>query len=144
IAAQRAELDEMSRRLVEAGVGLWAGGNSSEDAVLVMRGQSNLLDDIQAGEELETIGQLFDELEARENALRLLDATSEGDGVKIFIGAENKLFTNTGCSMVIAPYHDSKKQVIGAIGVLGPRHMNYARIIPMVDYTSRAIAAVLS
>lgn len=144
IAAQRAELDEMSSRLVEAGVGLWAGGNSSEDAVLVMRGQSNLLDDIQAGEELETIGQLFDELEARENALRLLDATSEGDGVKIFIGAENKLFTNTGCSMVIAPYHDSKKQVIGAIGVLGPRHMNYARIIPMVDYTSRAIAAVLS
>ena len=144
IAAQRAELDEMSRRLVEAGVGLWAGGNSSEDAVLVMRGQSNLLDDIQAGEELETIGQLFDELEARENALRLLDATSEGDGVKIFIGAENKLFTNTGCSMVIAPYHDAKKQVIGAIGVLGPRHMNYARIIPMVDYTSRAIAAVLS
>ena len=144
IAAQRAELDEMSRRLVEAGVGLWAGGNSSEDAVLVMRGQSNLLDDIQAGEDLETIGQLFDELEARENALRLLDATSEGDGVKIFIGAENKLFTNTGCSMVISPYHDSKKQVIGAIGVLGPRHMNYARIIPMVDYTSRAIAAVLS
>ena len=144
IAAQRAELDEISSRLVEAGVGLWAGGNSSEDAVLVMRGQSNLLDDIQAGEELETIGQLFDELEARENALRLLDATSEGDGVKIFIGAENKLFTNTGCSMVIAPYHDSKKQVIGAIGVLGPRHMNYARIIPMVDYTSRAIAAVLS
>ena len=144
IAAQRAELDEMSRRLVEAGVGLWAGGNSSEDAVLVMRGQSNLFDDIQAGEDLETIGQLFDELEARENALRLLDATSEGDGVKIFIGAENKLFTNTGCSMVIAPYHDSKKQVIGAIGVLGPRHMNYARIIPMVDYTSRAIAAVLS
>jgi heat-inducible transcriptional repressor len=144
IAAQRAELDEMSRRLVEAGVGLWAEGSSSEDAVLVMRGQSNLLDDIQAGEELETIGQLFDELEARENALRLLDATSEGDGVKIFIGAENKLFTNTGCSMVIAPYHDSKKHVIGAIGVLGPRHMNYARIIPMVDYTSRAIAAVLS
>ena len=144
IAAQRVELDEMSRRLVEAGVGLWAEGNSSEDAVLVIRGQSNLLDDIQAGEELETIGQLFDELEARENALRLLDATSEGDGVKISIGAENKLFTNTGCSMVIAPYHDSKKQVIGAIGVLGPRHMNYARIIPMVDYTSRAIAAVLS
>ena len=109
-----------------------------------MRGQANLLDDIQAGEELDTIRQLFDELEARENALRLLDATTEGDGVKIFIGAENKLFVNTGCSLVIAPYHDSKQNVIGAIGVLGPRHMNYARIIPMVDYTSRAISAVLS
>ena len=144
IAAQRAELDEVSQRLVEAGVGLWAGDSSSEDAVLVMRGQSNLLDDIQAGEELDTIRQLFDELEARENVLRLLDATTEGDGVKIFIGAENKLFSNTGCSLVIAPYHDTKQNVIGAIGVLGPRHMNYARIIPMVDYTSRAIAAVLS
>lgn len=144
IVAQRAELDEVSQRLVEAGVGLWAGDSASEDAVLVMRGQSNLLDDIQAGEELDTIRQLFDELEARENVLRLLDATTEGDGVKIFIGAENKLFVNTGCSLVIAPYHDSKQNVIGAIGVLGPRHMNYARIIPMVDYTSRAIAAVLS
>ena len=90
-------------------------GENRALAVLVMRGQSNLLDDIQAGEELETIGQLFDELEARENALRLFDAISEGDGVKIFIGAENKLFTNAGCSMVIAPYHDSKKQVIGTI-----------------------------
>ncbi|MEC7237484.1 MAG: heat-inducible transcriptional repressor HrcA [Pseudomonadota bacterium] len=144
IVAQRAELDEVSQRLVEAGVGLWAGDSASEDAVLVMRGQSNLLDDIQAGEELDTIRQLFDELEARENVLRLLDATTEGDGVKIFIGAENKLFVNTGCSLVIAPYHDSKQHVIGAIGVLGPRHMNYARIIPMVDYTSRAIATVLS
>ncbi|MDC2981650.1 heat-inducible transcriptional repressor HrcA [SAR116 cluster bacterium] len=144
IAAQRAELDEVSQRLVEAGVGLWAGDGAADEAVLVMRGQANLLDDIQAGEELDTIRQLFDELEARENALRLLDATTEGDGVKIFIGAENKLFVNTGCSLVIAPYHDFKQNVIGAIGVLGPRHMNYARIIPMVDYTSRAIAAVLS
>ena len=144
IAAQRAELDEVSQRLVEAGVGLWAGDGSADEAVLVMWGQANLLDDIQAGEELDTIRQLFDELEARENALRLLDATTEGDGVKIFIGAENKLFVNTGCALVIAPYHDSKQNVIGAIGVLGPRHMNYARIIPMVDYTSRAIAAVLS
>ena len=144
IAAQRAELDEVSQRLVEAGVGLWAGNGAADEAVLVMRGQANLLDDIQAGDELDTIRQLFDELEARENALRLLDATTEGDGVKIFIGAENKLFVNTGCALVIAPYHDSKQNVIGAIGVLGPRHMNYARIIPMVDYTSRAIAAILS
>jgi heat-inducible transcriptional repressor len=134
----------MSRRLVEAGVGLWSDGKTDDYTVLVMRGQANLLDDIQAGEELETIRHLFDELEARENALRLLSATGEGEGVKIFIGAENKLFVNTGCSLVIAPYHNAEKQVIGAIGVLGPRHMNYARIIPMVDYTSRAIAAVLS
>ena len=144
IAAQRAELDEMSRQLVEAGVGLWTNDSAGDDAVLVIRGQSNLLDDIQGGEALDTIRRLFDELEARENALRLLSATGEGEGVKIFIGAENNLFVNTGCSLVIAPYHNAEKQVIGAIGVLGPRHMNYARIIPMVDYTSRAIGAVLT
>jgi len=144
IAAHRAELDEVSRDLVEAGVGLWAEGDETEEAVLVMRGQANLLEDIEAGEDLETIRQLFSELEARENALRLLEATSGGDGVKIFIGAEHRMFVNTGCSLVIAPYHNAEKNVIGAIGVLGPRHMNYARIIPMVDYTSRAIAAVLS
>jgi heat-inducible transcriptional repressor len=75
--------------------------------------------------------------------LRLLDATRDGDGVKIFIGAENKLFANTGCSLVIAPYRNSARSVIGAVGVLGPRHMNYARIIPMVDYTSKAIEKML-
>jgi heat-inducible transcriptional repressor len=144
IEAHRAELDEVSRELVEAGVGLWTEGDETEEAILVMRGQANLLEDIEAGEDLDTIRQLFSELEARENALRLLEATSGGDGVKIFIGAEHRMFVNTGCSLVIAPYRNAEKNVIGAIGVLGPRHMNYARIIPMVDYTSRAIAAVLS
>ncbi len=144
IAAHRAELDEMSRQLVEAGVGLWTKGDTSDEAVLVMRGQANLLEDLEAGDDLDTIRELFSELEASENALRLLEATSGGDGVKIFIGAEHRMFVNTGCSLVIAPYHNADKNVIGAIGVLGPRHMNYARIIPMVDYTSRAIAAVLS
>ena len=86
---------------------------------------------------------VFGEEEARENALRLLDATRDGDGVKIFIGAENNLFASTGCSLVIAPYRNSDRSIIGAIGVLGPRHMNYARIIPMVDYTSKAIDRVL-
>ena len=144
IAAQRAELDEMSRQLVEAGLGLWSNDSTGDDAVLVMRGQSNLLDDIQGGEALDTIRRLFDELEARENALRLLSATGEGEGVKIFIGAENNLFVNTGCSLVITPDYNAEEHVIVSIGVLGPRHMNYARIIPMVDYTSRAIAAVLT
>jgi heat-inducible transcriptional repressor len=98
---------------------------------------------VQAGDDLAEIRGLFDALEARENALRLLDATKDGDGVQIFIGAEHNLFSNTGCSMVIAPYRNASRSIIGAIGVIGPRHMNYAKIIPMVDYTSRAIARVL-
>jgi heat-inducible transcriptional repressor len=143
IAERRAELDELSAELVEQGVGLWSDGKGDEGAALIMRGQANLLDDVNAGEQLDLIRGLFDALEARENALRLLDATSDGDGVQIFIGAENKLFANTGCSLVIAPYRNAERAIVGAIGVVGPRYMNYARIIPMVDYTSRALARVL-
>ena len=143
IALHRAELDALTTSLVEQGIGIWSDGEGGADAALIMRGQANLLDDIQAVEELTEIRGLFDALDARENALRLLDATRGGDGVKIFIGAENKLFVSTGCSLVIAPYRNADRSVIGAVGVLGPRHMNYARIIPMVDYTSKAIARVL-
>jgi heat-inducible transcriptional repressor len=143
IALHRAELDALTTSLVEQGIGIWSDGEGGAGAALIMRGQANLLDDIQAVEELTEIRGLFDALDARENALRLLDATRDGDGVKIFIGAENKLFASTGCSLVIAPYRNVDRSVIGAVGVLGPRHMNYARIIPMVDYTSKAIARVL-
>ncbi len=143
IVEHRAELDELSAELVEQGVGLWSDGKGGDEAALIMRGQANLLDDVTAGDQLGLIRDLFDALEARENALRLLDATSHGEGVQIFIGAENKLFANTGCSLVIAPYRNSDRAVVGAIGVIGPRHMNYARIIPMVDYTSRALSRVL-
>jgi len=143
IAEHRAELDELSTELVEQGIGLWTDGRGEDGAALIMRGQSNLLDEVTAGEQLELIRGLFDALEARENALRLLDATNQGNGVQIFIGAENKLFANTGCSLVIAPYRNTDRAIVGAIGVIGPRHMNYARIIPMVDYTSKALARVL-
>lgn len=143
IAARKAEIDELTASLVEQGLGLWSDGKGDDGAALILRGQSNLLEDVQAGDDLAEIRGLFDALEARENALRLLDATKDGDGVQIFIGAENNLFTNTGCSMVIAPYRNASRSIIGAIGVIGPQHMNYAKIIPMVDYTSRAIARVL-
>lgn len=143
IELHKAELDELTANLVEQGIGIWTDGESGSHAALIMRGQANLLDDIQAMDELAEIRSLFDALDARENALRLLDATRDGDGVKIFIGTENKLFANTGCSLVIAPYRNLDRSVIGAVGVLGPRHMNYARIIPMVDYTSKAIEKML-
>ncbi len=143
IAERRAELDDLSAELVERGVGLWSDGKGDEGAALIMRGQANLLDEVNVGEQLDLIRGLFDALEARENALRLLDATSEGNGVQIFIGAENKLFANTGCSIVIAPYRNAERSIVGAIGVIGPRYMNYARIIPMVDYTGKAIEKVL-
>ena len=114
IAERRAELDDLSAELVEQGVGLWSDGKGDEGAALIMRGQANLLDEVNVGEQLDLIRGLFDALEARENALRLLDATSDGDGVQIFIGAENKLFANTGCSIVIAPYRNAEKVYCGS------------------------------
>lgn len=141
IETRRAQLDELTTKLVEAGLASWAGGNKGGS--LIVRGQSNLLDDITAMADLERLRGLFDMLETKEAMLRLLDATREGEGVQIFIGSDNPLFGVAGCSMVIAPYTNSREQVVGAIGVIGPTRINYARIIPMVDYTAKVIGRLL-
>ena len=108
-----------------------------------MRGQANLLEDVTALADLERLRTLFEMLETRETMLRLLDASKQGEGVQIFIGAENRLFGVAGCSMVIAPYQNSREQIVGAIGVIGPTRINYARIIPMVDYTAKVIGRLI-
>ena len=108
-----------------------------------MRGQGQLLNNITGLEDLERIRGLFDALEAKEVMLRMLDATSGAEGVQIFIGAENDMFHHAGCSLVIAPYKDRREQILGAIGVIGPTRLNYARIIPMVDYTARLVGRLL-
>ena len=108
-----------------------------------MRGQANLLEDVTALADLERLRTLFEMLETRETMLRLLDASKQGGGVQIFIGAENRLFGVAGCSMVIAPYQNSREQIVGAIGVIGPTRINYARIIPMVDYTAKMIGRLI-
>lgn len=141
IVQRKAELDDLTSRVVQAGLATWGGGPGA--STLILRGQSALLHDVTALEDLERIRGLFEQLEEKESTLRLLDATGAADGVQIFIGAENQLFRNTGCSMIIAPYHDQKRSVVGAIGVIGPTRMNYARIIPMVDYTSKLISRLL-
>ena len=119
----------------------WAGGG--EGSALIVRGQANLLEDVTALTDLERLRTLFEMLETRETMLRLLDASKQGEGVQIFIGAESHLFGVTGCSMVIAPYHNSREQIVGAIGVIGPTRLNYARIIPMVDYTAKVIGRLI-
>ena len=141
ITQRRAELDELTSRVVQAGLATWGGAPGN--ATLILRGQAALLQDVNAAEDLERIRGLFRQLEEKESTLRLLDATGHAEGVQIFIGAENQLFQNTGCSMIIAPYHDQNRSVVGAIGVIGPTYMNYARIIPMVDYTAKLIGRLL-
>jgi heat-inducible transcriptional repressor len=141
IATHQAQLDELTARLVADGLASWAG--ERDGSALIVRGQANLLDDVTALADLERLRTLFEMLETRETMLRLLDASRQGEGVQIFIGAENRLFGVTGCSMLIAPYQNSRKQVVGAIGVIGPTRINYARIIPMVDYTAKVIGRII-
>jgi len=143
LAAQRAELDALTSRVVEAGLAVWAGSENGRDGHLIVRGQANLLGDVTAIEDLERIRALFQALEAREAMVRLLDAANEADGVQIFIGAESNLFSVAGCSVIIAPYTDKREQIVGAIGVIGPTRINYARIIPLVDYTAKMIGRLI-
>lgn len=141
IQHRQAELDELTGRVVQAG--LATRGEGPQGPALILRGHSQLLSDVSALEDLERIRSLFEILEEKESTLRLLDSTGLADGVQIFIGAENALFRHTGCSMIIAPYHDQRRTIVGAIGVIGPTRMNYARIIPMVDYTAKLIGRLL-
>ena len=136
IKLKRAELNELSARVIESGLATWAGEPGS---ALIVRGQARLLEDITAIEDLERVRALFDALERGENFVRLLELANSATGVQIFIGSDNPLFANTGCSMVVAPFRDSQERILGAIGVIGPTRLNYARIIPLVDYTARTI-----
>jgi len=141
IATHKAELDELSARVVSDGLATWSDGGGG--GVLIVRGQANLLDDIGAIEDLERIRALFDALETKEALLRMLDATQAAQGVQIFIGAQNELFRLAGASMIIAPYTNREEKLVGAIGVIGPMRMNYGRIIPMVDYTAKLMSRLI-
>jgi heat-inducible transcriptional repressor len=109
-----------------------------------VRGQGNLLKDLTAVEDLERIRQLFDDLESKRDIVQLLGDSEHAEGVKIFIGSENKLFSLSGSSLVVAPFRDETRRIVGVLGVIGPTRLNYARIIPMVDYTARLISRILT
>jgi len=141
VKSHRGQIDELTEQVVEAGLATW-----SEEAgagVLIVRGQANLLEDVGGLAQLEQIRALFEALETKEALIRLLDAADVAEGVQIFIGAENELFTLAGASMIIAPYTNREEKLVGAIGVIGPMRMNYGRIIPMVDYTAKLISRVI-
>ena len=145
LARDRAQLDALTGDLVERGLAVWSGteGAAADRGALIVRGQSKLLEDVTAIDDLERVRRLFSALERKETLLRLLDLSSEAQGVRIFIGAENELFRNAGCSLIISPYKNADEMVVGAIGVIGPTRMNYARIIPMVDYTASVVGRLI-
>jgi heat-inducible transcriptional repressor len=136
-------LDALSQHLVEQGLAIWGGDGGGQPARLIVRGRGNLLESVSAEADLERLRHLFDDLETKEGTLQLLDLAEAGPGVRIFIGSENKLFSLSGSSLVIAPYRDSEQRIIGALGVIGPTRLNYARIVPMVDYTAQLVSRLL-
>jgi heat-inducible transcriptional repressor len=135
------ELDTLTARLVEAGLATTVGPADSRQ--LIVRGQANLLDDLKAAEDLERIRLLFSDLETQTDVIDLLSRAEGGEGVRIFIGSENKLFSLSGSSMIAAPFRDGSQKIVGVLGVIGPTRLNYARIVPMVDYTAKVISRIL-
>nr|WP_221220950.1 heat-inducible transcriptional repressor HrcA [Phenylobacterium haematophilum] len=141
LEAARRQLNEAAARLVEDGMAAWSGGEGA-DRALIVRGRANLLGDRETLDDLERVRMLFDDLEQKEQLIGLLDDVRDAQGVRIYIGAETRLFSLSGSAVIAAPYMTGRQKVLGAIGVIGPARLNYARVIPLVDYTARVLSQV--
>ncbi len=137
------ELDLLAQKVIKAGLAQWSG-TVDDRRSLIVRGQANLLKDLPAEADLDRIRRLFDDLESKRELVQLLGASDQADGVRIFIGSENKLFSLSGSSLIVAPFKDDQRNVVGILGVIGPTRLNYARIIPMVDYTAKLVGRILA
>ncbi len=142
IGEGRAVLDTTAQALVARGLAIWSSDGAARP-VLIVRGAANLID-ANAAADLERVRQLIDEIEGKEEIARLLDSARSGAGCKIFIGSENKLFSLSGSSVIAAPYHDGDGRVVGVVGVIGPTRLNYARVVPMVDFTAQALSRLMA
>jgi heat-inducible transcriptional repressor len=143
LAHDRAALDEAAAKLIESGLVEWSGEDPMLGRSLIVRGRGNLLQDQQAVADLERARRLFDDLEKTRDLIQVLDLAKAGESVRVFIGSENPLFSLSGSSLVVAPYMNAERRVVGALGVIGPTRLNYARVIPVVDYTARVVGRVL-
>jgi heat-inducible transcriptional repressor len=143
LARDRAALDAAAANLVERGLVEWSGEDPSFGRALIVHGRGNLLQDAQAIADLERARRLFDDLEKTRELIEVLDLARVGEAVRVFIGSENSLFSLSGSSLIVAPYMNAERKIVGALGVIGPTRLNYARVIPVVDYTARAVGRVL-
>ena len=139
----RAALDQAAAKLIKNGLVEWSGEDPAAGRALIVRGRANLLQDPDAMADLERARLLFDDLEKTRDVIQVLDLAKAGESVRIFIGSENPLFSLSGSSLIVAPYMNAERRVVGALGVIGPTRLNYARVIPVVDYTARAVGRVL-
>ncbi len=140
----RRELDELSAKLVESGLAVWAGSDDHASKNLIIRGQANLIEQQGADSDLERIRRLFEDIENKKDLVDILGLAEKAEGVRIFIGSENRLFSMSGSSMIVAPFKNQQEKIVGVLGVIGPTRLNYARIIPMVDYTAKLVGHLLS
>jgi len=143
IVRRRQEIDGLAREMVESGLAIWENKGESTER-LIVRGRGNLLSEGGSEEDLERIKQLFDDLERKRDIAEFLDLADRGDGVRIFIGSENKLFSLSGSSLVVSPYMNADRKIVGAVGVIGPTRLNYGRIVPIVDYTAQLVGRLLA
>jgi heat-inducible transcriptional repressor len=142
LEAGRAAVDELTQKIIAAGLASWSGGDN-ENRRLIVRGQSHLLDDLNAIQDLERVRLLFDDLETKRGVIDLLGRAEGADGARIFIGSENKLFSLSGSALIVSPFEDTEQKIVGVLGVIGPTRLNYGRIIPMVDYTARLLGRLV-
>ncbi len=143
VKKRRQELNDLARDFVENGAAIWENEGDRYER-LIVRGRANLLGLEQEAEGLERIRNLFDDLERKRDIAEFLELTDEGEGVRIFIGSENKLFSLSGSSLVVSPYMNADRKIIGAVGVIGPTRLNYGRILPIVDYTAQLVGRLIS
>ncbi|WP_438954881.1 heat-inducible transcriptional repressor HrcA [Cognatiyoonia sp.] len=143
IQARRQEIDGLAAQLVESGLALWENEGEADER-LIVRGRGNLLSGPESKADLDRIRTLFDDLERKRDIAKFLDLTEEGEGVRIFIGSENELFSLSGSSLVVSPYMNADRKIIGAVGVIGPTRLNYGRIVPIVNYTAQRIGKIIA
>jgi heat-inducible transcriptional repressor len=143
ITTRRAELDVLARDMVESGLAIWENEGAQYER-LIVRGRANLIEEQSSDEDVERIRSLFDDLERKRDIAEFLQLSEDGEGVRIFIGAENKLFSLSGSSLVVSPYMNPDRKVIGAVGVIGPTRLNYGRIVPIVDYTAQLVGRLIA
>lgn len=143
IQDSRRELDVLAQDMIESGLAVWENEGDRTER-LIVRGRSNLLDAPSEEADLERIRTLFDDLERKRDIADFLELAEDGEGVRIFIGSENKLFSLSGSSLVVSPYMNADRKIIGAVGVIGPTRLNYGRIVPIVDYTAQLVGKLIS
>ena len=143
IEKRRREIDTLANTLIESGLAVWDNAGQQTER-LIVRGRANLLNSTAEAGELDRIRQLFDDLERKRDIAEFLELTEAGDGVRIFIGSENKLFSLSGSSLVVSPYMNADRKIVGAVGVIGPTRLNYGRVVPIVDYTAQLVGRMIS